>query len=142
QAAFRVLKKTLNVAPHKRNLANLKHDTFLDYYLSESHLECHRGHLRLDDYYVKVLTLKEPSAQSFPLIFRRLLEIRANYHVVTEWKKEDSGKTRRAIQAKRRHFHNTKRSFFSQVNLNDTVPQDVLLDDWKESHVRELGEGI
>ena len=88
------------------------------------------------------LTLKEPSAQSFPLIFKRLLEVEANYYVVTEWKKEDSGKTRRAIQAKRRHFHNTKRSFMSQVNLNDAAPQDVLLDDSKESQVRELGEGI
>src|SRR5487761_415522 len=140
--AFRVLKKTLNFAPDKLELAKLKYDTFLDYYLCESHLECHRGHLRLDDYYVRVLTLKEPSAQSFPLIFKRLLEVEANYYVVTEWKKEDSGKTRRTIQAKRRHFHNTKHSFFSQVNLNDAPQQDVLTDDSKESQVRELGEGI
>src|SRR5205814_6508132 len=109
---FRVLKRTLNFAPLKLRLARLKHGTFLDYYLCESHLECHRGHLRLDDYYVKVLTLKEPTAQSFPLILKRLPEVQTNYHVVTEWKKEDSGKTRRTIQAKRRHFHNTKHSFF------------------------------
>src|SRR5271157_5280777 len=142
QEAFRVLKRTLNFHPDKLELAKLKYDTFLDYYLPESHLECHRGHLRVDDYYVKVLTLKEPSAQSFPLIFKRLLEVEANYYVVTEWKKEDSGKMRRIIQAKRRHFHNTKRSFTSQVSMNDTAPQDVLLDDSKESQVRELGEGI
>jgi type IV secretion system protein TrbE len=140
--AFRVLTQILNFAPHKLEHARLKHDTFLDYYVSASHLECHRGHLRVDDYFVKVLTLKEPSAQSFPLIFKRLLEVQANFYVVTEWKKEDSGKTRRAIRAKRRHFHNTKRSFFSQVNLGDAAPQDALLDDWKESQVRELGEGI
>jgi type IV secretion/conjugal transfer VirB4 family ATPase len=142
QEAFRVLKRTLNFHPDKLQLAKLKHDTFLDYYLPESSLECHRGHLRVDDYYVKVLTLKEPSAQSFPLIFRRLLEVEANYYVVTEWKKEDSGKMRRTIQGKRRHFHNTKRSFASQVSLNDAPTQDVLLDDSKESQVRELGEGI
>jgi type IV secretion system protein TrbE len=140
--AFRVLKKTLNFAPAKLESAKLKYDTFLDYCLCESHLECHRGHLRLDDYYVRVLTLKEPSAQSFPLIFKRLLEAEANYYVVTEWKKEDSGKTRRTIQAKRRHFHNTKHSFFSQVNLNDAPQRDVLTDDSKESQVQELGEGI
>ena len=87
-----------------------------------------QGHLRLDDYYVKVLTLKEPSAESFPLIFRRLLEVEANYHVVTEWKRKESGKTRRIIQAKRRHFHNTKRSFLSQVNLGEPPAQDVLWD--------------
>jgi type IV secretion system protein VirB4 len=140
--AFRVLKRTLNFHPDKLELAKLKYDTFLDYYLPESPIECHRGHLRVDDYYVKVLTLKEPSAQSFPLIFKRLLEVEANYYVVTEWKKEDSGKMRRVIQSKRRHFHNTKRSFVSQVNMNDSAPQDVLLDDSKESQVRELGEGI
>jgi len=140
--AFRVLKRTVNFHPAKLELAKLKYDIFLDYYLAESSLECHRGYLRVDDYYVKVLTLKEPSAQSFPLIFKRLLEVEANYYVVTEWKKEDSGKMRGIIQAKRRHFHNTKRSFASQVSLNDNPTQDVLLDDSKESQVRELGEGI
>jgi len=140
--AFGVLKRLVNFDCQKLELARLKHDTFLDYYLPESHLECHRRHLRVDDYYVKVLTLKEPAAQSFPLILERLLEVEANYYVVTEWKKEEAGKTRRTIQAKRRHFHNTKRSFFSQVNLNDQAASDVLLDDSKESRVRELGEGV
>ena len=49
------------------------------------------------------------SAQSFPLIFKRLLEVEANFYVVTEWKKEDPGKTRGTINSNRRHFHNTKR---------------------------------
>ena len=142
QEAFRVLKRTLNFDPDKLAFARLKYDTFLDYYLPESHLECHPKHLRVDDYYVKVLTLKEPAAQSFPLIFKRLLEVEANYHVVTEWKREDSGKMRRTIQAKRRHFHNTKRSFLSHVSLADAPAQDVLLDDSRESQVRELGEGV
>ncbi|HVB59439.1 MAG TPA: type IV secretion system DNA-binding domain-containing protein [Candidatus Acidoferrales bacterium] len=142
QDAFRVLKRTLNFAPLKLELARLKHDTFLDYCLCESHLECHRGHLRLDDYYVKVLSLKEPSAQSFPLIFKSLLEVQANFHIVTEWKKEDSGKTRKAIQSKRRHFHNTKRSLMSHLNVSDAPATDVLVDDSKEAQVRELGESI
>src|SRR5205807_2637061 len=62
--AFRVLKRTLNFDPLKLYNAKRKHDTFLDYYLAESHVECHRTHLRVDDYYVKVLTLKEPSAHT------------------------------------------------------------------------------
>jgi type IV secretion/conjugal transfer VirB4 family ATPase len=140
--AFRMLKRTLNFDALKLNAAELKHDTFLDYYLCESHLECHRTYLRMDDYFVKVLTLKEPSAHTFPLLLKGLLGISANYHVVTEWKKEEPGKTRRTIQAKRRHFHNTKRSFISQVNLNDAAPQDLLLDNAKESQVRELGKAI
>ena len=56
-----------------RTVAHLATQT----YLCESHLECHRGHLKLDNYYVKVLILKEPSAQSFPLIFKHLLEAQA-----------------------------------------------------------------
>jgi type IV secretion system protein TrbE len=140
--AFVVLKRTLNFDPLKLDSAKLKYDNFLDYYLCESHLECHRSHLRVDDYFVKVLTLKEPSAHTFPLLLKGLLGVHANYHVVTEWKKEEPGKTRRTIQAKRRHFHNTKRSFFSQINLNDPPSQDALLDGAKESQVRELGKGI
>jgi type IV secretion system protein TrbE len=140
--AFQMLKRTLNFDPLKLDSTELKHDTFLDYYLCESHLECHRTHLRMDDYFVKVLTLKEPSAHTFPLLLKGLLGVSANYHVVTEWKKEEPGKTRRTIQAKRRHFHNTKRSFVSQMNLNDAGGQDLLLDSAKESQVRELGKGI
>jgi type IV secretion system protein TrbE len=142
QEGFAVLKRTLNFDSLKTDGAKLKHDTFLDFYLCESHLECHRNYLRLDDYFVKVLTLKEPSAHTFPLLLKGLLDVHANYHVVTEWKKEEPGKTRRTIQAKRRHFHNTKRSFFSQVNMNEAAPQDHLLDGAKESQVRELGKGI
>jgi type IV secretion system protein TrbE len=142
EEAFRVFKHTLNFNPEKVDCTKLKHDTFLDYYLCESQIECHRTHLRLDDYFVKVLTLKEPSAHTFPLILKGLLAVPANYHVVSEWQKEDAGRTRRAIQSKRRHFHNTKRSFFSQVNLNEAPQQDFLLDSSKESQVRELGQGI
>lgn len=121
----------------------MKHDTFLDY-LCESHLECHRGFLRLDDYYVKVLTLKEPSPHSFPLIFQRLFEVEANFFVATEWKKEDSNKSRGLIQSRRRHFHTTKRSFISYMNASDAPAsaQDVLVDDSKEAQIRELGEAL
>src|SRR5262249_1493279 len=54
--AFRVLKRTLNFDPLKLLQAKRKYDTFLDFYLAESHLECHRTYLRVDDFYVKVLT--------------------------------------------------------------------------------------
>lgn len=84
QEAFRILKQILNFSPLKLEAARLKHDTFLDYYLVESHLECHRGFLRVDDDYLKVLTLKEPSAQSFPLIFEGLFRIEANYFICSE----------------------------------------------------------
>lgn len=141
QGAFRVLKRILNFDPCKLEAAHVKHDTFLDWYLCESHLECHRGHLRLDDHFVKVLTLKEPSAQTFPLIFKRLLEVEANYYVVTEWKKQPTDKSRSLIHSRRRHFHNTKRSLMSHLTLSDHPERtdDILIDDSKEAQVRDLG---
>jgi type IV secretion/conjugal transfer VirB4 family ATPase len=142
--AFAVLKRTLNFSPLKLECARLKHDTFLDYYLPESHLECHRGFLRVDDYYVKVLTLKEPSARTYPLIFERLLEVEANFFIVTEWKKEPSDKARRLIHSRRRHFHTTKRSFISYLNTSDTPANsaDILVDDSKEAQIRDLGKAL
>ena len=142
--AFAVLRRTLNFAPQKLNLVRLKHDSFLDFCLCGSHLECHRGFLRLDDYYLRVLTLKEPSAQSFPLIFQKLLEVEANFFVVTEWKREDTGKTRGRIHSRRRHFHNTKRSLLSYLNTSDTptAAQDVLVDNSKEAQIQALGKAL
>lgn len=144
QEAFCVLKRILNFAPLKIENARLKLDTFLDYYLCESHVECHRGFLRVDDYYLKVLTLKEPSAQSFPLIFKRLLEVEANYFICSEWQKQDPAKSRGFIHSRRRHFHNTKRSLASYVTTSDQSQRadDVLVDESKEAQIHDLGEAL
>lgn len=144
EEAFRVLKQILNFSPLKIENARLRRDTFLDYYLCESHVECHRGFLRVDNYYLKVLTLKEPSAQSFPLIFKRLLEVGANYFVCSEWQKQDPAKSRSLIHSRRRHFHNTKRSLASYVTTSDQPQRgdDVLVDESKEAQIRDLGEAL
>jgi hypothetical protein len=141
QEAFRVVKRMLNFDPKKLECARLKQDGFLDWQLCESHLECHRGYLRLDEHFMEVLTLKEPSAQTFPLIFKRLLEVEANYFVATEWKKQPPDKSRSLIHSRRRHFHNTKRSLMSHLTLSDHPERtdDVLIDDSKEAQVRDLG---
>ena len=144
QEAFSVLKQILNFSPLKIENAHLKHDTFLDYYLCESHLECHPRFLKVDDYYLKVLTLKEPSAQSFPLIFKRLLEVEANYFICTEWRKQDPAKSRGFIHSRRRHFHNTKRSLASYVTSSENAKRgdDVLVDESKEAQIHDLGEAL
>ncbi len=144
QETFRIFKQILNFSSVKLEIARLKHDTFLDYYLAESHLECHRGFLRVDDHYVKVLTLKEPSAQSFPLIFARLFEVEANFFICSEWKKQDPAESRSIIHSRRRHFHNTKRSLASYATSSDEPQrrEDVLVDESKEAQVRDLGEAL
>jgi len=144
EEAFRVLKRILNFSPLKIENARLKHDTFLDYYLCESHLECHRGFLRLDDHYVKVLTLKEPSAQTFPLILQKLLEVQASYFICSEWVKQDPAKSRSLIHGRRRHFHNTKRSLASYATTSDQPQRadEVLVDESKEAQIHDLGEAL
>ena len=144
EEGFKVLRRLLNFAPEKLELVRLKHDSFLDFYLCGSHLECHRGFLRLDDYHVKVLTLKEPSSQSFPLIFQKLLEVEDNFFVATEWRREQADKTRSRIHSRRRHFHNTKRSLTSYLNTSDqsATAQDVLVDDSKEAQIHVLGQAL
>ena len=140
--AFVFLRSLVNFTPHKVDGSKRKYDTFLDYYVSDSTLECHRDHLRLDDYTVKVLTLKEPSSQSFPLIFKSLLEVEANFIICTEWKTEEGRRIQKNIQSKRRHYHNSKTSLLSHLGSPDpSKPSDLLIDDSKESLVRELGEG-
>lgn len=144
EEAFRVLKRILNFTPLKIDNSRLKHDTFLDYYLCESHLECHRGFLRLDNHYVKVLTLKEPSAETFPLILKKLLEVPANYFLCSEWVKQEPARSRGLVHSRRRHFHNTKRSLASYVSASDQ-PQggdDVLVDESKEAQIHDLGEAL
>jgi type IV secretion/conjugal transfer VirB4 family ATPase len=142
--AFRFLKQILNFSPLKIGNARLKHDTFLDYYLCESHLECHRGFLRVDDYYLKALTLKEPSTQSFPFILRKLLEVEANYFICTEWVKQAPSKSRSFIHSRRRHFHNTRQSFASYIGSSDQPQgrEDTLVDESKETQIRDLGEAL
>ena len=88
-------------------------DAFLDYDSCDSALECHRTHLRLDDHYVRVLTLKEPPAHTFPLLFQALYEIPSNLVLASDWQREGQGAVRREIHAKRRHFHNAKVSLAS-----------------------------
>ena len=67
--------------------------------------------------YVRVLTLKELPSETRPLLLKGLLDIRANFHVVTEWHPVDNARARTEIAKRRRHHHNSKTSFLS--NLQD-----------------------
>ncbi len=138
-AAFGFFRRLLNFAPHKSGTVRLKHDTFLDYYVCDSNLECHRGHLRLDDYYVKVLTLKEPPAQTWPHVLRSLYEIHANCIVASEWQRVTNFDARREIQSKRRHFHNSKSSMTNYLGNGQPNPQEMLIDDAAQALVSDLG---
>lgn len=137
--AYRFLRRLLNYSPHKAETVGLNYDQFLDFQACDSLLECHRDHLRLDNYFVQALTLKEPPAHTFAHLFRALQEIPANFIIASEWKRENNGNIRQIIQSKRRHFHNTKTGLSAQVSSTPAGPGDVLVDDAAVANVSDLG---
>jgi type IV secretion system protein VirB4 len=143
EETFRLLRRLVNFRPAKIQNARLHGPRGLDWQLCDSELEAHRGYLRLDDDFVRVLTLKELPGETRPLLLNGLLDIPANFHVVTEWHPVDGGKARKEIAKRRRHYHNSKTSFLS--NLQDreaSGPRDELVDDSKEAAVAELGAAL
>jgi type IV secretion/conjugal transfer VirB4 family ATPase len=143
EKTFRILRRLTNLRPSKIQNAHLYSAQRVDWQLCDSEMEAHRGYLRLDDDYLRVLTLKELPGETRPLVLNGLLDISTNFHVVTEWHPVDNAKARKEIASRRRHHHNSKTSFVS--NLQDhgnTANQDNLVDDSKAAAVAELGNAL
>src|ERR1035438_2673471 len=70
-AAGRRLRQDPDAArSHRQDLlrsdsVHLQYDRFVDFFVCGSELECHRDHLRLDDDYVRILTLQDPTAKTY-----------------------------------------------------------------------------
>jgi type IV secretion/conjugal transfer VirB4 family ATPase len=139
QGAFRFLRGLLNYAPYKVDGSNLSYDRYVDFQACGSVLECYRNHLRLDDYYVQVLTLKEPPAHTYGHMLRGLQELPIQFVAATEWKRTGHSEMRRRIQSKRRHFYNAKASLLNFLNSSSGSPKDMLIDDSASALVNELG---
>jgi len=115
---------------------------FLDYQVANSDVEAERDHLRVGDHYVRVLTIKEAISETKPLVLRRLLEIQANFCVVTEWVPIDNAIARKEITKRKRHFNISKSSFVSSVHSDAATinPRDVLIDESKQADSENLGD--
>ena len=143
EKTFRLDRRLVNFRPSKIDDAPLLGTRHLDWQICGSELEAHRGFLRMDDDYVRVLTLKELPSETRPLLLQGLFDIQANFHVVTEWHPVDNTKARKEIASRRRHHHNSKTSFVSNLqDRQNTGPQDELVDDSKAAAVAELGNAL
>ncbi len=142
--AFRVLYRLVNVDPVKRESARLRYNRFLDYFLCESGIEFYGHHMRIDEYYVKVLVLTTPTYRTLPLILKELYELPADFHVALEWRRLANTTARERINALRRHKHNSKVSMPSLATSAMGTPQtlDVLQDEGKAASVALLGEAL
>jgi type IV secretion system protein VirB4 len=137
--AFRVFRQLLNYDPEKADAIDLGQDTFLDYHVCDSTLECHRGYLRLDDFCVRVLTLKALPAQTSAHVLRALTDVPSGLILMSEWQRADVTRIRRAIHARRRHFHQTRVRLTSYLGDEPITPGDLLVDDSATAVVRDLG---
>ena len=143
EETFRMLRRLTNLRPSKINDAPLCDARHLDWQVSDSELEAHRGYLRLDDDYLRVLTLKELPSETRPLLLQGLFDVPANFHVVTEWHPVTNERARKEIASRRRHHHNSKTSFVSNLqDRGNTANQDNLVDDSKAAAVAELGNAL
>jgi type IV secretion/conjugal transfer VirB4 family ATPase len=138
--AFRFFRRLLNYAPHKVHAA-LKHDTHLDFYVADSAVECHRDHLDVDDYRVKVLTMKEPPAKTFAHILQDLYTVPSPFIACLEWQRLSNARMRRDLHARRRHFFNKRVSLVNYLS-SQTKPEEMLVDDSATATVNELGQSL
>jgi type IV secretion system protein VirB4 len=143
EETFRILRRLTNLRPSKIQNARLYSARRIDSQLCDSELEAHRGYLRMDDDYLRVLTLKELPSETRPLLLQGLFDVPANFHVVTEWHPIDNARARKEIASRRRHHHNSKTSFVSNLqDRQNAGNQDNLVDDSKEAAVAELGNAL
>ena len=137
--AFRFFRRLLNYAPAKSEVGTLKHPNAIGFQAADSALECYRDHLRLDDYYVQVLSLKEPPAQTFANILRDLQAVPSSVVIATDWQRQPNAQMRRLIQSKRRHFFNSKTSLVTHLSATSASSKDALVDTAATAHVDALG---
>ncbi len=137
--AFGFLRRLLNYTPYKSDGVNLAYNEFVDFQACGSSLECYRDHLRLDDYLIQTLTLKDPPSRTSANLLKGLQELPAQFVIATEWKRAGNASIRRLIGSKRRHFFNSKVSFANYLNTSGTAPKDVLTDVGAAGMVADLG---
>jgi type IV secretion system protein VirB4 len=143
EETLRILRRLINFRPSKFQGARLYGARHLDWQVCDSELEAHRGYLCIDNDYVRVLTLKELPSETRPLLLQGLFDVPANFHIVTEWRPVTNEKARKEIASRRRHYHNSKTSFVSNLqDRQNSGPQDNLVDDSKAAAVAELGNAL
>jgi type IV secretion system protein VirB4 len=139
--AFAFFRRLVNYDAARAAAASLTYDTHLDYFIADSTVECHRDHLMVGRHAVKVLTMKEPPAQTFAHMLADLLALPGQFIACLEWQRMPADAARRDIKSRRRHFFNRRVSMINYVS-SDTRPEEMLVDDSASATVRQLGDAL
>ena len=140
--AFQVLRRLVNFDPVRAQGPPLKYPVYVDYFAASSPIEAYRDHLRSGEYFIRTVTLKDPPATTWPLVLKRLYELPANYHIVTEWHPLDPDLARKIIDKARRHHHTQKTSFASAAMGGDQGAAGALVDESKGALVNSLNRAL
>jgi type IV secretion system protein VirB4 len=138
---FRLLRRLLNY--DRWRIEGLPQSgQFLDYQVANSNIEAERDHLRVGNHFVRVLTMKEAISETKPLVLKQLLEIQANFCVVTEWVPIETATARKEITKRKRHFNISKSSFISSMQRDPATynPRNVIIDESKQADIENLGD--
>ena len=138
---FRFLRRLLNYDGWRID-GRPESGQFLDYQVANSNIEAERDHLRVGDHFVRVLTMKEAITETKPLVLKQLLEIQANFCIVTEWMPMESSLARKEITKRKRHFNVSKSSFISSMQRDPESydPRNVIIDESKQADIENLGD--
>ena len=139
--AFRFFRKLVNINGAATALANLNHDTHLDYFVGDAAVECQRDHLVIGDQLVKILSMKEPPSRTFPHLLGDLHSIPAEFIACLEWQRIANDRIRRDLRTRRRHFFNARVSLVNYV-APETKPEEMLVDDSATATVNQLGDAL
>jgi type IV secretion/conjugal transfer VirB4 family ATPase len=139
QEAFGFFRRLCNYIDWKADSQPLRYDSYLDYFVADSTLECYRSYLRMDDYYVKTLVMKEPPASTYAQMLDALHRIPQSFTACAEWRRLPVEQVRRDVRAKRRHHFNRRISLVNYISP-ETKPEHMLVDESATNIVSELGQ--
>jgi type IV secretion system protein VirB4 len=118
-------------------------DVYLDYFVADSPVECHRDHLVVGSQVVKVLSMKEPPSQTFAHILGDVLAVPGELIACLEWQRVGQDRMRREIQSRRRHFFNKRVSMINYVTpAPEAKGEELLVDESATATVRQLGDAL
>ena len=116
-------------------------ETYLDYFVADSPVDCHRDHLMVGAQQVKVLSMKEPPGQTFAHILGDLVAVPGEFIACLEWQRAGQDRMRREIQSRRRHFFNKRVSLINYVSP-EAKAEEMLVDESATATVKQLGDAL
>lgn len=141
QEAFRFLRALVNFDPGVADEMRLTSDTFVDYFMGDSAVECHRGHLNVGGRQVRVLTMKDPPASTSPLVLEGLYTVPGEFIACLEWSRIPADRMRRDLHARRRHHFNRRVALVNYLS-SETRADEMLVDESADATVRQLGDAL